>query len=152
MKSALLALVAAVVLTSAVHGQETRWPPVQPVVVPGPDIVLPLTTDGTDSPRHPEGYQWGLPGDVPILGDFDGDKLPDLTVYRPRTGQWFIRFSVFRFDRTATAVYQWGLPGDVPMAADYNGDGIGDLAVFRPASGTWFIRYSHEGGLQRYTM
>lgn len=37
--------------------------------------------------------QWGLPGDIPISGDYDGDGYADLTVWRPGTATWWIQFS-----------------------------------------------------------
>lgn len=84
------------------------------------------------APNQPP-QQFGLPGDVPLNGDFDGDGVIDTCVYRPSTGQWFVQ---------GQGVIQWGLPGDVPVPADYNGDGITDVAVFRPgvAGGLWYIR------------
>jgi uncharacterized repeat protein (TIGR03803 family) len=57
-------------------------------------------------------YQWGLPGDVPISADFDGDGMTDLAVFRPSTGEWFIRYSSQNYDIGSFVVYQWGLPGD----------------------------------------
>ena len=27
--------------------------------------------------------QWGLPGDAPLVGDFDGDGITDLAIWRP---------------------------------------------------------------------
>ena len=38
-------------------------------------------------------FQWGLDGDVPVPGDYDGDGVTDLAVWRPSTGMWFIRTS-----------------------------------------------------------
>ena len=55
----------------------------------------------------------------------------DLTVFRPSTGNWFIRNSATAF--ATNTVRQWGLTGDVPVPGDYDGDGVGDLAVYRPA-------------------
>ena len=63
--------------------------------------------------------------------DFNGDGAGDIAVYRPATGQWFIR--------NQPAV-QFGDPSDVPVPGDYNGDGVEDVAVFRPSTNQWFVR------------
>lgn len=101
----------------------------------------------TKTPAHvlhaPASFQWGLPGDVSVHGDFDGDGVADLAVYRPSTGTWWILFSRTHFAPTDYQSFQWGLPGDVPMAGDYDGDGITDLAVYRPSEGRWYINYSN---------
>jgi len=86
--------------------------------------------------------QWGLPGDLPVTGDFDGDGIADLAIFRPSTATWFLVFSVDGFNRAGAARYQWGLPGDVPMPGDYNGDHVTDLAVYRPSTGTWYIKFT----------
>ena len=62
--------------------------------------------------------------------DYDGDGKMDLAIYRPSTGQWFVR-SQFAVP-LATA-------GDVAVPADYNGDGVTDVAVYRPSTGQWFV-------------
>ena len=58
-------------------------------------------------------YQWGLPTDVPVPADFDGDARTDLVVYRPSSGEWFIRHSSTAY--SAAAAYQWGLGSDLPI-------------------------------------
>src|SRR5687767_13778454 len=75
--------------------------------------------------------QWGWPGDVPVAADYNGDGVTDVAVYRPSTGQWFVRnqFTV-----------QWGWSEDVPVPDDYNGDGVTDVAVYRPTDGIWYVR------------
>ncbi|WP_327007990.1 FG-GAP-like repeat-containing protein [Dactylosporangium sp. NBC_01737] len=64
------------------------------------------------------------------VSDFNGDGKTDFAVFRPTTGQWFIK------DIGTTA---FGQSGDVPVPGDYNGDGQTDLAVFRPSTGQWFV-------------
>jgi hypothetical protein len=77
--------------------------------------------------------------------DTDGDHKSDLIVFRPSSGQWFIRQSSQGYSVASYSLYQWGLPGDIPISSDFDGDGKIDLAVWRPSNGTWYIRYSTLG-------
>jgi hypothetical protein len=86
--------------------------------------------------------QFGMNGDVPISGDYDGDGVSDYAVFRQ--GNWYIlnsRDNSFRAE-------QWGLPTDQPVTGDFDGDGKIDLAVFRPAEGNWYIRRSSDDQIQ----
>lgn len=44
--------------------------------------------------------------DVPVLGNYGGDEAPELTVWRPSTGQWVTR---------GHSIVVWGQRGDVPL-------------------------------------
>ncbi|MEP6917013.1 MAG: FG-GAP-like repeat-containing protein, partial [Acidobacteriota bacterium] len=66
-----------------------------------------------------------------VSGDFTGDGLVDLGVYRPDGGMWIIQGLL------PTAL---GNANSVPVPGDYDGDGLRDLAVFMPESGTWSVR------------
>jgi uncharacterized repeat protein (TIGR03803 family) len=76
------------------------------------------------------------------VNDLDGDGRSDLGVYRPATGEWFLRQSHSGFAIDDHRQFQWGLAGDLPASADFDGDDRLDPAVYRPSTGDWFIRYS----------
>jgi hypothetical protein len=67
-------------------------------------------------------------------GDFDGDGVSDIAVFRPTEGNWYILQSASNSIR----VEHWGADGDRIVPADYTGDGRMDLAVYR--GGVWFIK------------
>ncbi|MDM7921443.1 MAG: VCBS repeat-containing protein, partial [Pyrinomonadaceae bacterium] len=89
--------------------------------------------------------QFGLAGDTPVQGDYDGDGLTDLAVTRDEASGkvWYIRNS---FDGSYT-IMQFGLAGDKPVTGDYDYDGRVDIAVFRPSNGTWYIRRSKDNSV-----
>jgi len=98
---------------------------------------FPLESDG--------GWQWGLPGDVPVPADYDGDGKAELAVWRPSNGVWFMRLSSLDYRTAHAAAFQWGLPGDRPIVGDFDADGRTDLCVWRPSDGAWYIVYASTG-------
>jgi hypothetical protein len=77
------------------------------------------------------------PAGGPLAGDFDGDGTSDISVFRPSTGQWFIRHSSTNFATFSTRTF--GVSSDTIVPGDYDGDGKSDPAVYRPSTGTWFM-------------
>ena len=89
------------------------------------------TTDGPPSALPP-----------PPVPDSDGDGISDLMVYRPSSGQWFLRKSASGYSYSNAQTFAFGLSDDRPLAGDFDGDGRLDLALWRPSTGEWIIRYS----------
>ena len=83
--------------------------------------------------------KFGLPGDVPVAADYDGDGTSDVAVFRPSTGVWYRINS----SNQQVVVRQFGVSGDKPVVGDYDNDGRADLALYRPSTGTWWILRSY---------
>jgi hypothetical protein len=88
--------------------------------------------------------RFGVPGDRFIRGDFDGDGIGDVAIWRSSDGNWWwLRSS----DNTVRAA-RWGVDGDIPAPGDYDGDGITDLAIWRPGSTqAYYWIYGSQNGI-----
>lgn len=72
---------------------------------------------------------WGMNGDEPVPGDYDGDGKTDFSIFRPSTGEWYVLQSS---DNAWMPVMAWGAATDKRVAADFDADGKTDRAVWRP--------------------
>ena len=97
-------------------------------------VVVAAVVDGVCTYRS---WSWGSSGDQPAVGDYDGDGVTDIAVYRPSTGVWWILSSASNF--TAARAVQWGGGGAYTLVpGDYDGDGKTDLGLWSSA-GTWYV-------------
>lgn len=78
---------------------------------------------------------FGIAGDLPVTGDWDGNGIDDVGIFRPSTKQWLLRLQ----NGTTITLNAFGLNGDLPVAGDWNGDGIDTIGIFRPSTSEWIL-------------
>jgi hypothetical protein len=82
-------------------------------------------------------FFYGDPGDVPFMGDWDGDGVETPGLYRQSDGYVYLRNS--NTQGVADIKFFFGNPGDVPIAGDFNGDGFDTVSIYRPSNQTFYI-------------
>jgi hypothetical protein len=81
-------------------------------------------------------------GDLPVTGDWNGDGVTQVGLYRPSTGQWFLDRNGDRsWDgcRRDLCISEFGSAEDLPVTGDWNGAGRSKIGVFRPRTGEWLL-------------
>jgi len=100
-------------------------------------------------------FTFGQYGDQPLVGDWDGDGLDEIGVFRPKP--WITDLepvsqqaardgaTVFILDLDgdfqvdADEVFAFGQRDDVPVVGDWNGDGRDEIGVYRPLTGEFLL-------------
>ena len=82
---------------------------------------------------------WGLPNDVPVLGDWNGNGTTKIGIFRPTSGIWSLDSNGNYIWEVSDKSSSWGLANDQPVIGDWNGDGKDDIGIFRPSNGIWSL-------------
>lgn len=82
-------------------------------------------------------FFYGIPGDVPLMGDWNCDGIQTVAMYRPSRGFVYLRNS--NSFGVADRDFYYGIPGDMPVAGDWDRDGCDTLAIFRPSQGRVYV-------------
>ena len=103
-----------------------------------------LDLDSDDAHLGP----FGMPTDLPIVGDWTGTGKTRIGTFTPQTGQWRLdlngngRFDNCTVDR---CLGPFGKGTDYPVAADWTGDDTTKIGTFDPASGIWQLDSNGNG-------
>lgn len=97
-------------------------------------IITPTTTPFTTQATPPAVTPTPFPTPECLViasGDYNGDGISDIAIFRQDIGLWAIR---------GLGNTYFGRLFDIPASGDYDGDGIADVAVFRPSTGLWAVK------------
>jgi hypothetical protein len=87
----------------------------------------------------------GYPGDLPVTGDWTGDGIAKIGIYRQ--GEWYL-------DKNGNGAWDGcvidlchdsfgGLPVDKPVVGDWTGDGIAKVGIYQ--NGAWYLDKNGNG-------
>ena len=85
-------------------------------------------------------FAYGAAGDTPLAGDWNGDRVKTMGVFR--NGSFYLRNS--NSNGPADAVFSFGLASDKAVVGDWDGDGVDTVGVFR--NGVFYLRNSSSSG------
>jgi len=86
-------------------------------------------------------FNFGMTGDVPVTGDWNGDGTATVGIFR--TGNFYLASSNIPGGGTVNA-FNFGMDGDVPVAGKWSGSGAATVGIFR--SGNFFLASSNIPG------
>ena len=89
-------------------------------------------------------YLFGDQGDIPFVGDWNGDGIDTPGLRRFTNGFVYIRNT--NSQGNAEQSWFYGDNGDHVFTGDYNGDGIDSIGLYRPANTTIYLRDSLSTG------
>lgn len=84
------------------------------------------------------------PGDIPLIGDWNGDGVKTPGIYRNGWWRLWNHFTWSEWPPDVEEFFFGGLPGDIPVVGDWNGDGIDTVGIYR--SGRWLLRNVNSAG------
>jgi len=94
-------------------------------------------------------FWFGLPGQVRVAGDWDGNGTVTAGSYDPSIGRWRLRNSNSTGGSETTFDFGGG-PWTKPIVGDWDGNGTTTIGVYDPVAGNWNLRNSNSAGGANY--
>jgi hypothetical protein len=93
--------------------------------------------------------EFGQPGDLPVVGDWNGTGVTRAGVFRPSTATWYLDIngngsldSCIKGNKIDACPKSFGQVGDLPVVGDWKGKGKTRIGVYRPSTGQWFLDWN----------
>jgi len=90
-------------------------------------------------------FSYGNPKDVPVVGDWNGDGIRTIGIFRD--GTWYLDVNGDgRYDEDNDRTVHFGQAGDIPVVGDWNGKSRDQVGVYR--QGQWLLDSNGSGSLE----
>jgi hypothetical protein len=86
-------------------------------------------------------FDFGIAGDVFLMGDWNGDGVETIGLYRPSANTFYLKNT--NTGGSADISLVWGLAGATPLVGDWNGDGIDTVGIVR--GNTVYLKNMNSG-------
>lgn len=90
-------------------------------------------------------YLFGVPGDIPFVGDWNGNGIDTPGLRRNSNGFVYLRNT--NTQGVADIEYFYGDSGDLVFAGDWDANGTDTLGLYRPSNGWIYLRNSNSTGV-----
>ncbi|QPC83866.1 peptidoglycan DD-metalloendopeptidase family protein [Phototrophicus methaneseepsis] len=100
-----------------------------------------LRSSNTTGPAN-QVFKYGAPSDQSIIGDWNGDGVDTVGIFR--NGTFYLRNS--NTTGYADITFAFGGSSDIAVAGDWDGDGIDTVGLYRPSTATWLFRNDNTPG------
>jgi CSLREA domain-containing protein len=127
----------------------TAIPPVSDTIGVYRDGVWHLRTTNTAGAAEIVQVFGGDPSDLPVVGDWNGDGIDTLGIYRSNVGVFYLSDSNTAPSLAHTLIF--GNPDDIPFAGKWSNDMIGDgVGVYRNSNGILYQKKSLTTGFSDF--
>lgn len=89
-------------------------------------------------------FYFGVPDDIPLVCDWNGDSLDTPGLYRSTSGFFYLTNA--NRQAVAETSFFYGTPADVPLCGDWDGDGSASIGIYRPAEQRVYLRNRNTQG------
>ena len=108
-------------------------------------IINALGADGGGLGAADYSFLFGNPGDKPVVGDWDGDRIDEIGLHRESSGFFYYRTTLTT--GIADGQFYFGNPGDRFVAGDRGIiDGAETPGLFRPSNRVFYFRHTLTQG------
>jgi len=85
-------------------------------------------------------------GWFPVAGDWDGDGIDTIGLYRHPSGTFYLKNSNTEGPADVTFPYGAAAAGWLPLAGDWDGDGVDTVGLYDPSAGYFYLKNTNAAG------